>query len=189
MPDQLAEWEAQLAELVAGARRDLEPLSAEQFNWRPGPGRWSVGKCLNHLAITTTQVLERVRPALERARAEGRSGEPPFRYGAVGGWFVRTMEAPGKRPMPSPSNFVPPSGVPKDQVLAAFQASQEKLRNSILASRGLPLDRIRAPSAARGAAWLRLRASAWFAATLAHERRHLAQARRVTATPGFPASS
>ena len=52
----------QLPGLVAG-------LSAEAFNWSPGPGRWSVGRCGEHLNITT----ERDLPSLaEAVFAQGR---------------------------------------------------------------------------------------------------------------------
>lgn len=185
---QLSEWENELFLIGQDVRLALEPLSDAQFNWRPGQGRWSVGECLNHLAITTSLMLEKVRPALEQGRADGKHGTPPFKLGWMGGWFTNAMEKPGKRPMQAPGNFVPPSGVPKPQVLAAFQAALQKFSNTLTAANGLALDRIKAGSAAKGAGLLRLNVAAWFAASLAHGRRHVAQAKRVTETPGFPAA-
>jgi hypothetical protein len=41
-------------------------------------------------------------------------------------------------------------------------------------------------SAAERGGWLRFNIAAWYAASLAHNRRHLAQARRVMDAPGFP---
>lgn len=184
--NQLTDWGDELFRIEQDVRVELEGLSDAQFSWRPGPNRWSIGECLNHLAITTGLMLERVRPALERGREEQRTGVPPFKLGRLGGWFAKLMEQPGKRPMTAPGNFVPPSDVPKPQVLAAFYAVQEKLRNTLSAANGLALDRIKAGSAAKGAGWLKLNVAAWFAATLAHERRHVAQAKRVTEAEGFP---
>ena len=184
----IASWLEQLDRVEAEARHLSDSLSEAQFAWRPGAGRWSVGECLDHLAITTGLTLSKIRPALERGRVEGITGTPPFKYGVLGGWFVRAMEKPGKRAMAAPLNFVPPSGIPKSQVLAAFFATQQKLRNSITAAEGLALDRIKAPSSAKNVGWLRLNLAAWFASTLAHERRHLGQARAVVGTPGFPAA-
>jgi DinB family protein len=184
--NQLGDWQDELFRVEQEVRLALEPLSEAQFSWRPGPSRWSVGECLNHLAITTGLMLERVRPALERGREVGRTGGPPFKLGWVGGWFARLMEQPGKRPMAAPGNFVPPSDVPKPQVLAAFYAAQERFRNTMIAADGLALDRITAGSAAKGGGWIRLNLAAWFAATLAHQRRHVEQAKRVCETAGFP---
>lgn len=186
--NQLTDWEDELFRVEQDVRLELEPLPEAQFGWRPGPARWSVGECLNHLAIATGLMLERVRPALERGRSEQRTGAPPFQLGLVGGWFARLMEQPGKRPLPAPGNFVPPSDVPKPQVLAAFYAIERKFSNTLVAARGLALDRIKAASAAKGGSWIRLNLAAWFAATLAHQRRHVAQAKRVTEAPGFPAA-
>jgi len=81
---------------------------------------------------------------------------------------------------------VPTAGSPKAAVLERFRDAQRELRAALESARGLPLDQLKAPSAAKGAGWLQLNAAAWFAATLAHERRHVAQARRVKEAPGFP---
>ncbi len=187
---QTAGWLDELASVEQEVRGSLEPLSEAQFQWRPGPNRWSVGECLDHLAITGDLVLRNMRPTLDRARVEGITGAGPFKYGLLGGWFARQMEPlpPGKRGMKSPVNFVPPSGLAKSAVLGKFYAMLEDLRHALESAEGLALDRLKSPSTAKGAGWLRLNLAAWFAATLAHNRRHVVQARRVTETPGFPAA-
>ncbi len=184
--DQRTDWLDELFRVEQDVRLDLEPLSETQFAWRPGPERWSIGECLEHLGITTGLAVRGIHAALERGRAAGKWGGPPFRFGLLGGWFVRAMEQPGKRGMTAPANFAPPVGTPKAAVLERFSIAQRELRVALESAQGLALDRIKAPSAAKGAGWLQLNVAAWFAATLAHERRHVAQARRVRETPGFP---
>jgi len=71
-------------------------------------------------------------------------------------------------------------------VLRRFFAVQQLLRETLDMADGVRLDRIKVPSAAQGAGWLKLNAAAWVAATLAHQRRHLGQARALTVSPGFP---
>lgn len=184
----IAEWLRELDAIEAGARNLTDRLSEAQFTWRPGAGRWSVGECLDHLAITTGLVAAKVRTALDQGRMEGKRGEPPYRFGLVGGWFVRAMEKPGKRGMPAPENFVPPSGGAKTAVLGRFFAAQKEFRDALESAPGLPLDKLRAASTAKGAGWLTLNIAAWLASTLAHQRRHLGQAKRVLDAPGFPSS-
>lgn len=186
MNEAIAAWLRELEAVNAEAEALVAPLTAAQFTWRPGPNRWSVGECLEHLAITTGLVAASLLAALDKARVAGRAGHPPYAYGLVGGWFVRAMEKPGRRPMPSPENFVPPSGGAKPEVMERFRQSQHEFREALEGAHGLALDRIKAPSTAKGAGWLRLNAAAWFASTLAHQRRHVAQARRVTESAGFP---
>src|SRR6185503_1124101 len=122
--DQIDEWLAELEGIELEVLRNLEPLSDDQLNWRPGPGRWSIAECLEHVAITTSLMLEQVRPAVERAKAAGtKGGAGPYAFGPIGGWFVRMMETPGKRPMPAPKNFIPASaGLSKSAVLGRFAA-------------------------------------------------------------------
>jgi hypothetical protein len=146
-----------------------------------------VGECFDHLAIATGLMLVQAWPALDKAKAEGRLGPEPFDYGWIGGWFVGAMERPGKRAMPAPRNFAPGSGLPMSQVMAKFNTVMRDLRDAIEQSHGVALDRVKARSAAQGGGLLRLNLAAWFAATLAHTRRHLAQARRVMESEGFPA--
>jgi hypothetical protein len=184
--DQLGDWLLELEGIELEVHRNLAPLTDAQFNWRPGAGRWSVGECLDHLALTTSLMLAQVRPAVERAKAEGKMGGPgPYPYGLIGGWFVRTMETPGKRPMPAPKNFVPASGLPRSAVLGKFAGAMQEFRETLESARGLALGRVKARSSAQGGGWIRLNLAAWFAASLAHGRRHLAQAERVTKAAGF----
>lgn len=184
---QLGEWLNELFRIEQDVRLELEAkLSEVQFNWRPAPGKWSVAECLDHLAITTGLMLSKAKPALQQAKAEGKTGDEPYRYGIIGGWFVRMMEKPGRLPMPGPKNFAPGSGLSKQVVLARFSAAMQEFRETMTGSYGLALDKIKAGSSAEGAERLKLNLAAWYAANLAHGRRHLAQAIRVTAAPGFP---
>src|SRR5688572_33413751 len=100
-PNQITEWEEALRRIRIDSDALADSLSPAQFNWRPAPGKWSVGECFDHLAIATGLMLSRVRPVIDRGQVKGIMGTPPFRYGMLGGWFVRMMETPpvpGKRP-------------------------------------------------------------------------------------------
>jgi hypothetical protein len=178
--EQIDAWILELDEIELRVRRDFAPLAEAQLNRRPGEGRWSASECLDHLAVTTTLMLEQVRPVLAEARTAGtRGGEGPFRFGLIGGWFVKMMEKPGKRPLPAPKNFVPSSGLAKDAVLKKFDGAMGDLRKALESGRGLALDRVKARSSAEGGSWIRLNVAAWFASSLAHCRRHLGQAERA----------
>ena len=186
---QITDWEQALQQIREESDALVGALTPAQFNWKSAPDRWSVGQCFDHLAIATGLMLSKVRPVIDRGRVEGVLGSPPYRYGVLGGWFVRMMETPpvsGKRPMPSPKNFAPPSGVPKKEVMDRYHGVLADLRLALERSHGLALDKLRAASAGQGGSWLKFNLAAWFAATIAHLRRHIAQARRVTETAGFP---
>jgi DinB family protein len=183
---QKSQWLDELFQVEREVRVDLGKLSPEQFNWRPAEGKWSVAECIDHLAVTTGLMLEKAKPVLEKARADGKTGQGPYRYGMLGGWFVKMMEQPGKRPMPSPRNFAPGSDLVKAEVLARYAAVMKGFAQAIESSYDLPLDQLKAGSAAERGGWLKFGVAAWYAASLAHHRRHVAQARRVMGTPEFP---
>jgi len=183
---QLGRWREELHQIEEEVRLSLGTLASDQFNWRPAEGKWSVAECIDHLALVTGLMLEKVKPVLAKARAEARSGEEPYRLGILGGWFAKMMEKPGKRRMPSPRNFTPGSNLRQAEVLARYEAVMQDFAETLDGSSGLPLHRLKAVSAAEGAGWLKFNIAAWYAATLAHNRRHVAQAKRVTETPGFP---
>ena len=65
---QLPAWARRLhQELTASDARAaalVKPLTPEQLNWKPAPEKWSVGQCLEHLAISTEVYLGPIADAL-----------------------------------------------------------------------------------------------------------------------------
>jgi hypothetical protein len=68
--------------------------------------------------------------------------------------------------------------------MAAFRAYQVQFIDRLRQANGLDLARARVRSPA--VSWLRLPLGSGFALVVAHERRHLLQARRIIADPAFP---
>lgn len=187
MPDdaELRGW-SEAIEAAGRALHELfDPLSTAQRRWRPGPGRWSIMECIDHLAVTGAGLDRYLGPALDEARRRGLRGQGPYRLGWIGGWFARAMEPQATgRTISAPGAFTPAAEADPDEVMARFDATQAALQRLLAAAQGLDLSRIKARSAA--SPLLRINAAAWFAATAAHERRHLAQARRVRENASFP---
>ena len=79
----------------------------------------------------------------------------------------------------APSVFEPdaPNTLYPGEVIDEFLALQDQLSTCVVDAEGLHLRRLRLPSPA--VPLLRISLGAWFEATLAHERRHLKQARRI----------
>lgn len=169
------------------ARRLVEGLSDAQLNWRPAPGAWSIAECLDHLRVTADEILAELDPAMERARARGRTGSPPFRYGWVGSWFVRAVgpRTERSRKMPSPRIYRPVSEHAGDRVLPAFVELQERLVERLGRANGLDLGiKVRSPVSPL----LRIALGQWFEAIAGHQVRHLQQAGAVREHPAFPRS-
>ena len=152
-------------------------LTVSQFNWRPGPGRWSIAECLMHLNIGMNHVL----PAFDRGIAEGHArglmGTGPFRYGWFTRLVVRSMEPPLFRMKTVAPLAVPPSSHERDRVVADFLALRDQLADRVRQAAGLDLRRARVISPINRL--IRLPLGGYFQFILAHDRRHLWQARQV----------
>ena len=161
-------------------------LSGEQFTWKPKENKWSVAECLEHLNVGGELVLSALRNAIDRGHRDGIVAEPPFTYGFLSRTFPKIMMPSSRLKMKSVRLYLPASavGLDKETVVAKFLQLQDDFIEQVQRSDGLDHRRIRVSSPA--IRMLRLSLGAWFAVTIAHEKRHLEQARRVTQDPGFP---
>jgi hypothetical protein len=179
-----AQYEAASAEAEALAAG----LSEAQGRWRHRPGAWSVAECLSHLAVLNRTYLDDLARVVAQARIDGRRARGPQRLSWFGRTFTGAMgPVTGQglgRKLPAPPAYAPPSDVGLADALADFRAVQRAMLERVRSAEGLDLSGIMMKSPA----WPMLRFSLLtaLAALAAHERRHLAQARRVTQRPGFP---
>jgi hypothetical protein len=149
-----------------------------QLNWQPRSDRWSIGQCISHLIVSGRAEL----PLLERAIREGREkrmfGPEPFRYGFLGNWFVRTMDAPVRMKFKAPKVYRPSTDrFAVDALSADFLALHDEWRTCLENAEGLDLSRIRVSTPVTR--FITFSLGQEFALILAHERRHVWQARRI----------
>lgn len=161
-------------------------LAPQALSFRPAPGRWSMADCLAHLNAMGAWYLKQIDRSLAEARARGLVPAGPFRPSPLERWLVSLTEPPVRRlRVRAPAPFGPGRGADPAEIVADFRSLQEALRGRLLQAGAVDLKRARArsPFSRR----LRLSLGACFAHLLAHERRHLWQARQVRQDPGFPA--
>jgi hypothetical protein len=178
--------ERQLDAIAADADAVLAGLTAAQVNWRPGPDRWSIGECVSHLNVGIRVVLPALDRAIETARQRGWTGEGPFRYGWFANWMARSQEPPVKRRIRT-WPIIQPVTEHHDatRLRAEFHAVRRELRERLLHAEGLDWKRARVVSPV--SRLVRMPFGAYLEFLLAHDRRHLWQARGVRNHAGFPA--
>ena len=183
MNPELQELLRQIDAIKAEGHAVCAGLSESQFNWRPGEGRWSIAECLVHLNVAVSRTL----PAFDRAIAAGRAKGPtaqggregPTRYGWFSRWMIGSMEPPPKWRMRTVGVFAVPAGGTHTlaRVLPEFVAVRDQLAERVRRADGLDLKRIRTVSPVTSL--LRLPLGAYLQFVIAHDRRHLWQARQV----------
>jgi DinB superfamily len=179
-------WSIRLAFELSGNDQTAQAiacgLSEAQLNWRPAPTSWSVGQCLEHMAITNEAYLRAMAPALQ-----GKPDSPVEQItpGAFSRWFIRNFvePSPASKKVPAPSKIRPAAHVTLG-IVDRFLTGNRSCRELIIEARRKDVNRIRfwnplAPG-------IRITVGTGLEIIASHNRRHLLQAERVRDLPNFP---
>lgn len=181
---ELQEYGSQFESIAEQAKALIKGLSETQFNWRPSAGEWSIEECFGHLTLVGQTEIRLLEKAIQNAMDRGIRGEGPFQYGFLARTILRHTEPPVRRKFTSPRRFRAVHGQPITAILPTFLHLQSQFIRAIEQSEGLDLARVKVPTPMSGL--LKLSLGITLAQQAAHERRHLAQARRVREHPQFP---
>ena len=179
MHPQLEEYQNQFRSLKSEATALVDDVDDDLLTTPPDEETWSVAQVFDHLNTAGWLLLNPLEEAIRDGHENERYGDPPFRYGFVSRWFVRSMRPSSGWTFTAPSVFEPvsPETLYADEVVEEFRALQDQFASCVGEAETLDLRGIRLASPA--VPLLRLSLGAWFEATLAHEERHLEQARTI----------
>jgi len=169
---------------AAEARTVVDGLNETQLNWKPGPERWSIAQCLEHLTATSCGF----NPYFDEALARGRqrfaaSSAPAYQPTFMGRWLIKHVEPESPRKLRAPRIFKPSASNVQD-ALDNFLAQQRIFLKFVGQTSGIDYNRTRLRSPVT--ALVRYSLADAYVITVSHEQRHLQQARRVRETSGFP---
>jgi hypothetical protein len=169
--------DARLKILTAG-------LSPAQLNWPPRAGAWSIGKCIEHLAISSDVYLTAIASALIGRQPDGPVDE--IVLGRFGGYFIRNFiePTPTTKRARAPRKITPTLSSVDAGIVDRFLAGNEKARALVRRAAGYDVNRVRFRNPF--IPLLRFSVGTGLQLHSSHERRHLLQAERVKASPGFP---
>jgi hypothetical protein len=162
----------------------VEGMPEPAFHWRPDGRTWSVGQCLDHLAVANRVYLEAFARGTAAASPVPREG--PIAPSLMGRFFIHSLEPPVRKRfrMRAPAKIVPGPVRPSAEVLAAFAASLEAACRFAVAHAEHDLNRLTFPNPfIRG---VRMGVGTGLLVMTAHNRRHLWQARNVRERPDWP---
>jgi len=184
-----------LQTIVVGAEKNSEAarevvsgLSNAQLNWKPAPEKWSIAQCLEHLTVASREFEGYFSAALVRGRKKWPvSSGPAYRPSFMGGWLIKVVHPETGRNLTAPKIFRPAESSNIDEPLEKFLKQQERFIEFVRETNGVDYNKtkIRSPVTP----FMRYSLADAFVVTVVHGRRHLAQARRVRETSGFPNGS
>lgn len=188
MAPELEAFRTEFEALSTDADAIVTPLTDAQFTWSPSPDVWSVGQCVEHLNVTARAYLPSLDEGIASAIRSGVYGQGPFTYNVLGRLMVRSMEPPPLWRFTAPAIFRPPATAQalrsRAEIMAGFHGFQVQYIDRLRQANGVDLAKAKVVSPANRLLHLSLGSA--FALQIAHERRHLWQARQLTLRPDFP---
>jgi len=154
------------------------------FNWIPGPGRWSVAQCFDHLNLTNKLFLARLEESVHTAREQGLTSDGPYSYNFLSRWFFRFNEPPAKWRVKAPAKVAPAHYKRVGETVPEFLTIHDRLIELLKEASGLDLVKAKCPLPGLPIVKFNLGMTFWI--VTAHDRRHIQQAREVCVMPQFP---
>jgi hypothetical protein len=166
-------------------KRLVTGLSEAQLSWTPAPESWSIAQCLDHLATTSKAFEPYLTAAIKRGRDKWPISSPvPYRPSWVGGWLIKQVLPETTRKVSSPKVFRPSQSPAIETAVEEFLKQQAEFLRFVREAEGLDYNKTKLRSPVTPL--MRYSLADAFVVTVVHGWRHLAQARRVRETPGFP---
>jgi DinB superfamily len=165
-------------------KRMFGPLSAEQVNWKPSVGEWSIGQCFDHLIISNRPyltIIAEIRDGKRRQRAWERVPLLPRFFGK---FLIRTLRADSGRKVKARPAFYPSTSHIPVGIITSFVEQQDRLLHLLEATGRLDLNRITITSPVVRLITYSLMDA--YRIIVVHEQNHFVQARRVMELPSFP---
>ncbi len=140
------------------------------------PRKWSVGECFSHMNIANGQYIRTIEKAIHKAVDEDLTARGNYRFGLMERLFLRLMEPPATWKFKAPEPFLPVNSTPRDELLAVWEHTHERLNLQVERADDLDLKtKVVSPASAVFQPSLAMA----FAIVAAHDRRHLRQAEKA----------
>jgi hypothetical protein len=180
----IAQIQAELEALVHDVQATFVTLDSRQLNWRPDATRWSVAQCFDHLRRANQDMVDAAAAAADPARSRTLWQRLPLWPGLLGRLLIRSQAPGGTRRFKAPPQAQPTASAIDPGVVARFIGQQRELVGKVG-----QLDEREAARLIMASPFLKVVTysvlDGW-RLIVAHEQRHVEQARRVTGLAGFP---
>ena len=129
------------------ANRRFRTLTDDQLNRGPGPGKWSVGQCLEHLNIVGGLYLPVMSRKLKAAQQRGSSPSEVVKHGYFGQKMTDAMRVPAsEKPLQTPQQYAPSGSRLPRTVVEVFSRQLDELSSLLEQARRVNMNAIRIPN-------------------------------------------
>ena len=180
----LAEVRTSLENIAQDAADSFGVLDTTRINWRPDATRWSVAQCLDHLVVANRLMRQAAEDALRDRAPRSLWQRLPVVPGLMGRMLIRSQQPDSTRKFTAPAPARPSASDISADIVERFVEQHRALVQWVQA-----LDEARAERTVMTSPFVRVVIYSvldGFRVIVAHDHRHLEQARRVTRETGFP---
>ena len=184
MNEELPNLIEQVHDIAEDAQKTFGTLSAEQLNWKPNADQWSVAQCLEHLIVSNAAffpLIKKIANGEYRPSFRERLPLLPRFFGSV---ILGAVQPQAQRKFKAGPKFLPSSSAIDGNIVSRFKNQQQEVIENMKMTQNLNLRKIIITSPVASFATYSLLDA--FRIVVAHEQRHLEQAKRVMKAEGFP---
>jgi hypothetical protein len=166
-------------------RAEFGALRTDQLNWKPNPDKWSVGQCFDHLIVSNSEyfpIFDRVLQGKTTSNTiwESLPGLPRM----WGQMLIKSVSPDATRKQKAPKILAPTTSAVDAGIIIRFLDQQLRVVDYLNTITAVDAEKIIITSpVARVITYSLLDACR---VIVAHEQRHILQARRVAQLPEFP---
>jgi len=159
-------------------------LTTQQLNWKPSPDEWSVAQCLDHLIASNKgfiPIIQEIKRGEYKHSLKERVPVLPRFFGSL---VLNAVKPETQRKLKATKPFQPSSSEFGGDIVSQFQVQQKQIAEHMRSTETLDLRKIIITSPV--ASFVTYSLFDGYRIIVAHDQRHVAQAKRVMARAGFP---
>jgi len=168
----------------ADAGSSFGQLTTQQLNWKPSPDEWSVAQCLDHLISSNEGFIPIVKKVKQGEHKPSFKERVPVLPRLFGSLVLNAVKPETKRKLKASKPFQPSSSEIGGHIVSQFQAQQKQIAEHMKSTEALDLGKIIITSPV--ASFVTYSLFDGYRIIVAHDQRHVAQAKRVMSREGFP---
>ena len=159
-------------------------LTAQQLNWKPGAEQWSIAQCFDHLVTANQAYFPTFEKVLSGEQESTFWERLPVLPSLCGKLVIRAVAPETRRKRKNPTIFNPSSSNIEENIIRRFLSQQNDIVGYMKTTKKFDLEKIKISSPVSPLITYSLMDA--YRIIVAHEERHLLQARRMADMAGFP---
>jgi hypothetical protein len=170
-------WITDIDRLTSAFRQQFEELSIEQLNWKPNENTWSIAQNIDHIMVINQTYQVKIAALQAGDYKVPFAGRFKFLVDFMGKLILKSVQPDRRRKTKTFPMWEPAKSEIRDDIFDKFDRSQADLKEHIINSENLLDKGALISSPANKNIVLKLETA--FDIIVAHEQRHLEQAKAV----------